>query len=75
MTDKVFSIVGHVMGVPVESVSMASSPDTIESWDSLKHMNLILALEQSFNITFTDEQVVDLLNVELITLTLKELGC
>ena len=39
-----------------------SSPDNIESWDSLKHMNLIIALEEEFEVTFTDNEIFKMMN-------------
>ena len=74
MNKKVFKIVSQVMGIPVEEVNEDSSPDTISQWDSLQHMNLILALEEEFKIQFTGDQTVSMLNVKLILLTLEELG-
>ncbi len=62
------------MDVPVEHITEDSSPDTVEKWDSLKHMNLILALEEEFDVQFSDDEVVEMLSVELILLTLKEKG-
>ena len=74
MTNRVFRIVSQVFDVPVEQLSGDSSPDSIENWDSLKHMNLILALEEELNITFSDEEVVEMLSVGIIIETLKEKG-
>ncbi|MBZ0167299.1 MAG: acyl carrier protein [Candidatus Omnitrophica bacterium] len=74
MKEKVFTVVSQVMNVPVESVNEESSPDSIAEWDSLHHMNLVLALEEEFKVQFTDEQAVNMLNVKLILLTLEELG-
>jgi acyl carrier protein len=53
-------------------VNEKSSPDSIESWDSLNHMKLVLALEEEFNVTFTDDQIVDMITAELILVSLKE---
>jgi len=72
MKEKIFEVVSHVMNVPIEEINEDSSPDTIENWDSLKHMNLILALEQEFDRQFTDEQIIEMLNVKLIVLTLEQ---
>ena len=58
----------------MEQLNEDSSPDTVENWDSLKHMNLILALEEEFNITFSDEEIVEMLSVKIIVKTLKEKG-
>ena len=73
MDEKVKQVFAQVMEVPVESVNNDSSPDTIGSWDSLSHMNLVLALEQCFNVTFSEEQITEMLNVEIIIATVKEL--
>lgn len=66
MKEKIFEIVAQVMNVPIESVNEDSSPDTIKEWDSLKHMNLILTLEEDFCVQFNDEEIVEMLNVSLI---------
>lgn len=72
MRDKVFKIISQIMNVPIEQITDESSPDTIKKWDSLHHMNLILALEEALGVQFSDDEVVEMLSVELILLTLKE---
>ena len=74
MKEKVLKVVSQIMNVPVKELSEDSSPDTIERWDSLQHMNLVLALEQEFNVSFTDQQIIEMMNVALICETLKEKG-
>ncbi|MBF0552696.1 MAG: acyl carrier protein [Deltaproteobacteria bacterium] len=73
MKDRVLKTVSQVLNVPIELLSEESSPDTVASWDSLKHMNLILALEEEFGIQFRDEQIVEILKVGLIIEAVKEL--
>ena len=60
-------VVSNIMTVPLESLTLESSASSVESWDSLRHMNLILALEQEFGVRFDDDQVVKMLSVEHIT--------
>ena len=74
MLNRILKIVSQVMEVPLEQINEESSPDTVKNWDSLKHMNLILALEEEFNITFSDGEIVEMLNVEIIVEVLKEKG-
>jgi acyl carrier protein len=62
--ERVVRIVSEVLGRPAASIDDDSSPDNIESWDSLKQMNLVLALEQEFGVRFTDEQIVEMLSVK-----------
>ena len=73
MKERVYTVLSQVLGIPESQITDDSSPDTIQSWDSLKHMNLILALEEEFGVHFTDQQIVELLNVSLIIMTLQEL--
>jgi len=66
MKDRVVKIISKVLNVPVEELNDASSPDTTRNWDSLKHMTLVLTLEEEFGVTFSDDEIVQMLNVERI---------
>ena len=66
MEDKIKNIMSAVFGVPADSINNESSPTTIESWDSLKHMDLIIALEKEFDITIPDDEVVNMLSFGVI---------
>ena len=66
LQEKVFSIISQVIAVPVESLSVDSSPDSVTGWSSLKSMNIVVALEQEFDLQFTDEQISEMMNMELI---------
>tara|TARA_Y100000590_G_C15167323_1_gene805966 strand:+ start:214 stop:456 length:243 start_codon:yes stop_codon:yes gene_type:complete len=63
---KIVEVMSAVFEVSPKFINEASSPDTIKSWDSLKHMNLIIALEEAFEIEFTDSETVELINFKLI---------
>lgn len=60
------SLVSSVFNVDVKSINDKSSPDNIQSWDSLGHMNLVAALEEEFGIQLDDDDIDDLRNVALI---------
>jgi len=64
--DRIKSIMSTVFEIPEEQIKDNSSPDTIESWDSLKHMNLIIALEEEFEVEFTDNEIFEMMNYSLI---------
>jgi acyl carrier protein len=50
-------ILASILGASAAQITPESSPATIESWDSLNHLNLALALEQEFKINFTPEEI------------------
>lgn len=62
-----------VLGVDAAAVTPDSSSDTIESWDSLRHMNLVLALEEEFGVSIPDEEAANITSYALIKLVLEEL--
>jgi acyl carrier protein len=71
MLERVRRIVADVFNVPIESILPESSPDNIEAWDSLHHLDLVLALEE-FGTQFTPEEIEQLLSVDLIASLLAE---
>jgi acyl carrier protein len=72
MLERVRRITADVFNVPVETILPESSPDNIEAWDSLHHLDLVLALEQEFGTQFTPEEIEQLLSVEVIASLLTE---
>lgn len=70
--DRIINVMSAVFEIPPEEINDESSPDTVESWDSLNHMNLVVSLEEEFEIRFKDEEIIEMLNYSLIVATLKE---
>ena len=74
MMQRVLQIVSDVLGEPIETLSGSSSPNTVDKWDSLNHMNLVLALEEAFGVQFTDDQIMKLLTVDAIVAALTDVA-
>jgi acyl carrier protein len=55
--DEVRSIASDILGVPAASLSAASAPATIENWDSVQHLSLVLALEEKFSLQLSPEEI------------------
>ncbi len=63
-----------VLGIPAGTIGEDTSMDTVEEWDSLKHLNLVLALEEQFGVSLTEEQSFEILSYPLIKIVLAEHG-
>jgi acyl carrier protein len=63
LLQQVYSIVSDLFLVPVEDLRPESSPETIESWDSMQHLNLVLDLESTFDIKFSPKEVEDMKSI------------
>ncbi len=73
MKDKIKKIMSTVLEVEFDRISDSDDTMSIDNWDSLNHMNLIVALEEEFNVIFNDEEIVELTSFKNIysVLTLK----
>ncbi|HEX9532349.1 MAG TPA: acyl carrier protein [bacterium] len=66
MLQRVCQIAADVFDVPLDAVTSQSSPETIENWDSLQHVTLVVALEQAFAVQFLPEEISEMLTIERI---------
>ncbi len=74
MIDKVRQAVADVFGVPVDDLTADSSPQSVEAWDSMGHLNLVLALEQAFGVQLSPEDISGMTSVMLAAQTLAGKG-
>lgn len=72
--DRIRQVMAAVFEMDKAEIGTDATPGQIVQWDSLRHMNLVLALEEEFAVRFPEEQVEQLVSFELIELSLKELS-
>ena len=61
---EVISILSDLFNVSPEELGPDSSPDTVKGWDSLQHVNIVLDVEQRFNITLSPTEIEEMLTVQ-----------
>ncbi len=71
---KLKKVIATVFKINVSDVNDDSSVDTVELWDSLNHLNLVLAIESEFNISLSEDQAVEIMSYPLIKIILNEHG-
>lgn len=72
MEDRIKNVMAAIFEISADEINDDSSPDNVKSWDSLKHMNLIVALEEEFGVQFKDDEIVEMMNYSLIKLILSK---
>jgi len=55
--EQVRSMASDLFGIPTSKIDGASSPETIEAWDSVQHLSLVLALEEKFGLQLSPEEI------------------
>ena len=69
---KIKEVMSSVFEIPIENIDENSSIDNIEEWDSIKHLNLILALEDEFDVMIPNEEVGNMVNFQLVEIIINE---
>ena len=66
MRDKIKNVMALVFEIDPSQIPDSASTSTIDNWDSLNHMNLVVALEEEFNILFSDEEIVEIISLAAV---------
>ena len=54
---RVRDLAADILQVDSASITPDSSPETIEAWDSVQNLNLVLAVEEAFGFQFAPEEM------------------
>lgn len=66
-------VMATLLTLDPSAIDENASMDTISTWDSLRHMNLVLALEEEFNVSIPDEDAGNITSYKIIKMVLEEL--
>jgi acyl carrier protein len=69
---KVTGLLAEVLQIPATRINDDLAMKDLEIWDSLKHMELIMAMEQAFELEFTFDEIVAMRSVLDIKRVLRE---
>ena len=64
MKEKVIEIMKDVL--ETEDISLNTSQENCENWNSLRHLNLVSELEDAFNMEFEPEEIAEMKSVEMV---------
>lgn len=66
MEAKLRALLADVFRVPESTISESLKMDDLDVWDSLKHMELITAIESEFAVSLTLEEILAMRSVQAI---------
>jgi acyl carrier protein len=67
-------IIGKVFQIDPDELDDSSSRETIEGWDSMGHLNLILGLEAAYKVNIAIADAMEMISVESIKAILSRYG-
>jgi acyl carrier protein len=71
--EQVREIASDIFGIKAEKITAQSSPQTIDNWDSMQHLNLILAIEEKFAVHFEPEDIEEMNNIGAVAALVEKL--
>ena len=60
---KLYKIVGSVLGVDASELTETSNSQNTPLWDSLRHIEVIFAVESAYHVRFTMAEITSLKNL------------
>ena len=70
--ERVRGIAADILEVRPNQITLQSSSENVALWDSVHHLNLILAFEQEFGVQLEPEEIDQMNNVERIIRILEQ---
>jgi acyl carrier protein len=63
----------QALKIPAEKIADDASQLNLSEWDSVRHMNVVLALENDFGIEFADGELMNVTSLPLIVAAIEKL--
>lgn len=60
LTHQVFQVAAQIFKMPVEEISLDSNPDNTLGWSSLAHVELLVGLENTFDIKMAPKDIMNM---------------
>ena len=74
MTAHPVTVIAQVLGLSAQQLQLDDGPETIPQWDSLAHVNLMLALESEYDVMFSPQEMASMSSVRSIQDALMQKG-
>ena len=74
MNQDIQNLVADVLQMPAAAITENVAMKDLEAWDSLKHMELVVAVEQNFQIQLTFDEILLMQSVGAIENVLRQRG-
>ena len=70
--NEVRQLAADILKRPIDEVPVTATRENVPGWDSMAHLNLVLAVEQHFDVQFLPDEMLQMLTVELVAMLVDE---
>lgn len=68
---QVKNVLADVLALDVSDINDSTSKETVESWNSLNNLSVVMALEEEFGLQFSDDELVEMVSLPAILAVLR----
>lgn len=66
MDQQIKDVLATVLRIDATQINEDTTTESVESWDSLQHINLIVAIEEEFDVQFEDGEIINMTSFSAI---------
>ena len=74
MEQKLKTIMAEVLEISTDQIDVSTTIENIEAWDSLKHITLLMSIEEMFKVKLEMEEMIKMTSFEDIKSVLGKRG-
>lgn len=67
-------LISSILNVPSDKLNLESGPKEIPSWDSLGHVSLMSAVEQTYDLRFTMTEILSVKTINDLVKLIEKYG-
>jgi len=60
MEGKLKTVISNVFELTSDKIDELTTMESIEQWDSLKHLQLVMEIEEKFGVVFETEEILEI---------------
>jgi acyl carrier protein len=72
VSDRLLALFAEELDVSSSTLDDDSSPDTVESWDSLAAMRLVAAIESEFDVRLSTKEIMKMRSIGIARAVLRD---
>lgn len=72
--NQLFTIIASALKLPSSEIDLCTAMKSTAAWDSLAHMDLVISIEEHYQITLDGDQIADMTSVAAIVEQLQQRG-
>ena len=72
LEDPLIKLFSDVLGLPVSELNEDTSPDNTSQWDSMRSMELVAVLEDTFEVQLTTKEIMKTRSIGIVRDVLRE---